>query len=297
VRRNGRIAGRVCAAAALAVVMVCGIPALATAASADAAVASAAARSAPAALADAAIARAATRTAAPASPQAPDSTASCVGLITAVYSYITKATATVFCSLPSQIPNHWGIVIGTAGCVAGFVALGVNRYDAIFACNAANPHVPLTQEEWCENTVGTGCLNAWSGGPWVKDYTGGPETGDDHQVFYLVDVDNSVGNATGNYQIVYDGQGTSWADQCVGDAYNNSGDADTSLDSCGNDTGGGSGWGTEMSVGTNGCPSGEAWIHDNHWNGYLGPPAGAVNGSHFYLNKPTPYCFNVAFES
>ena len=29
--------------------------------------------------------------------------------------------------------------------------------------------------------------------------------------------------------------------------------------------------------------------------GYLGPVDGAVNGSHFYLNKPTKYCFKVAF--
>jgi hypothetical protein len=36
------------------------------------------------------------------------------------------------------------------------------------------------------------------------------------------------------------------------------------------------------------------WFHDNHWNGYLGPGRQA-NGSHFYLNKPTPYCFNVDF--
>ena len=50
-----------------------------------------------------------------------------------------------------------------------------------------------------------------------------------------------------------------------------------------------------MAVGTSGCPSEEAWFYDVHWNGYLGPAAGAVNGSHFYLNKPIPYCFNVEF--
>jgi hypothetical protein len=120
----------------------------------------------------------------------------------------------------------------------------------------------------------------------------GPETGDNHQDFYLAAEDNANGNATGYYQLIYDGSGS-----CIGDAYNKSGYADTSLDPCGSSISGGQGWGTNMTVGTSGCPSGKAWIHDAHWNGYLGPPAGAVNGSHFYLNKPSPYCFSVTFDS
>jgi hypothetical protein len=113
------------------------------------------------------------------------------------------------------------------------------------------------------------------------------------RTFFLSVVDKANGNARGKYHLGFSVSGA-WAGQCIGDAYNNSGDADVSLDGCGNGTGGGSGWGTNFTVGTSGCPAGEMWFHNNHWNGYLGP-GGSANGSHFYLNKPTPYCFNVAF--
>ena len=101
---------------------------------------------------------------------------------------------------------------------------------------------------------------------------------------------------SGGYsQIAFIGS-SSWSGECIGDAYNNSNDADVSLDPCGSASGG-QGWGTNMTWGTSGCPSGEAWFYDAHWKGYLGPPAGAVNGSHFYLNKPSPVCFSVTLES
>src|ERR1022692_2965932 len=37
-------------------------------------------------------------------------------------------------------------------------------------------------------------------------------------------------------------------------------------------------------------PAGEEWFHDAHWDGYLGPPNGWSNGSHFYLNNKAYYC-------
>ncbi len=289
-RQKKRIMGRMCAAAALAItVTVCGVTALAPAASAGSAVASAA-----------------TRGAAPLSPQGPetrqvpDGSGSCVLYMTARYPAIEASIINTACSLVSLAPPHDLRLIAYAmgACAATFIVNGTRKYDAVGACiQSGNPFTFLTQEQWCAYTPGTACLNAWSGGPWVNDSTGGPETGDSNQDFFLADVDNANGNATGNYQIIFAGQGTSWADQCIGDAYNNANDAAVSLDGCGNGTGGGAGWGTNMHVGTSGCPSGESWFYDVHWKGYLGPPAGAVNGSHFYLNKPTPYCFYVQFLS
>src|ERR1700678_2134348 len=35
------------------------------------------------------------------------------------------------------------------------------------------------------------------------------------------------------------------------------------------------------------------YFFDSHWSGYLGPANGYVNGSQFFLNKPTPYCFAI----
>jgi hypothetical protein len=58
------------------------------------------------------------------------------------------------------------------------------------------------------------------------------------------------------------------------------------------------GWGTDMRMDSQVCPSGEVAFFDNHWGGYLGPPNGWVDGSHFFLNKPssTPICFGVGFD-
>jgi hypothetical protein len=290
VRRNNRIAGRMCAAAALAItVTVCGATALAPAASADVAVASAA-----------------TRSAAPSSPQAPEtaqvaSAAACYEYVHAKAPAIPVNTITFACNLvPAAItaaPHDLkGIAYAAAACAATLKYNGASYVVSTVGCMASGLPVPFTQEQWCATTGGTACLNAWGGGPWVNDSTTGFESGDDNQNFFLSQEDDANGNPTGNYQLVFGGIGGSgsWAGQCIGDAYNNSGDADTSLDGCGNGIAGGAGWGTNMTVGTSGCPSGEVWFHDNHWNGYLGP-GGSANGSHFYLNKPTPYCFNVDF--
>jgi hypothetical protein len=278
-----------CAAAALAItVSVCGVTALAPAASADVAVASAA-----------------TRSVAPSSPQGPetrqvpDGESSCFIWITYRYPEMDANTITTACSLvPTAItvaPHDLkGIAYAAAACAAILKYNGASYVNSTLACLLSGAPTPFSQEEWCENTAGTACLNAWGGGPWVNDSTTGFESGDNHQNFFLSDEDDANGNPTDNYQLVFGGSG-SWAGQCIGDAYNNSGDADTSLDGCGNGIASGAGWGTNMTVGTSGCPAGEVWFHDNHWNGYLGPPAGAVNGSPFYLNKPTPYCFNVDF--
>jgi hypothetical protein len=292
VRQKKEMMRRMCAAVALAItVTVCGVTALAPAASADVAVASAA-----------------TRSAAPLSPQGPetrqvpDGPSSCQVWIQFRYAAIyadKEIQVNVACGLVSLVPPtpdyHYLRLIGyaVAACTATLKNLGVKAYDAAWACMLSAAPTPYSKEEWCATTGGTACLNAWGGGPWVDDSTTGFESGDNNQNFVLSGIDNANGSATGNYQLVFAGSG-SWAGQCVGDADNNSGEADTSLDGCGNGTGGGSGWGTNMTIGTSGCPADAVWFHDTHWNGYLGP-GGSANGSHFYLNKPTPYCFNIDF--
>jgi hypothetical protein len=281
--------GRMCAAAALAItVTVGGVTALAPAASADVAVASAA-----------------TGSAAPSSPQGPetrqvhpDGVSSCVAYFTvrtAIPANIIMDACDLVTLVPPTHPTDYlrMIALAVGVCAATMRVNGASYLDSVVGCGLSGLPIPFTQEEWCATTAGTACLNAWGGGPYVNDSTTGFESGDNHQNFFLSGVDNANGNATGNYQLGFAGSG-SWAGQCIGDASNNSGDADTSLDGCGNSTGGGSGWGTNFTVGTSGCPAGEEWFHNNHWNGYLGP-GGSANGSHFYLNKPTPYCFNVDF--
>jgi hypothetical protein len=102
--------------------------------------------------------------------------------------------------------------------------------------------------------------------------------------------------SNGNVVIAFlPGSGT-WNGYCVGDAYNESGDARVSLDPCGNN-GQGAGWGTQFEWiqgnGSNGCPSGYSAFYNRHWGGYLGPQQSGVNGSPFYLNKSGKVCFDV----
>jgi hypothetical protein len=189
-------------------------------------------------------------------------------------------------------PPHIGLGIAYAVCAGLLGWAGVLLRDAAVACTLAPiPGVPFTSTQWCGPNSGNDCLNAWGGGPYVNVYTGGPETRDTDQHFMVID-ENGNQNAS---EIVYTGSG-SWAGRCIGDASNDSGNADTSLDACAL-PGQSAGWGTQMTWGTSGCPSGEAWFKDTHWNGYLGPPAGAANGSHFYLNKPSKVCFALIFDN
>lgn len=230
----------------------------------------------------------------------PDTVDGCIAGLVTIYGDDHETAFTAACNIagavPSGAPHYYHLLaLAQAACGGILMGVGVGPIIAAGACiDAAADPVFFTEQQWCENTVGTGCLNAWGGGPWVDDYTGGPETRDINQEMFVVN-ENGNTDGSGNNQIVFVGN-DSWGGQCIGDAYNNSGNADTSLDPCAFPAFGQSaGWGTQMTVGTSGCPSGEEWFHDNHWNGYLGPVGGATNGSHFYLNKPSKYCFNVAF--
>lgn len=146
----------------------------------------------------------------------------------------------------------------------------------------SSPAHALTTEQFCYYNGRYACLNANGGGPWVDTYTGGPYGPN-------LNLDFAISSNSGGTQIEFIGGGA-WAGKCIGDAYNSSSYADASLDSCGNN-GEGAGWGTNFKVGTSGCPAGEEWFHDAHWDGYLGPPNGWSNGSHFYLNNKAYYCF------
>jgi hypothetical protein len=99
--------------------------------------------------------------------------------------------------------------------------------------------------------------------------------------------------ATGDKELKYTGN-SGQLGLCIGDFGNSSSDASTGLVGCGNG-GEGAGWGTNMQIGTgSGCPSGQVWMFDTHWQGFLGPPNGWVNGSHMFLNKTQRICFVVS---
>ena len=153
------------------------------------------------------------------------------------------------------------------------------RIDPItltFGCaRAVGPALISTQ--YCGPNFGNDCLNAWNGGPYVNVYTGGDEIRDTNQNFMVIDEN---GNQNGHAEIMYTGS-SGWNGRCIGDASNDSTLADVSLDACAR-PGQSAGWGTQFTWGTSGCPSGTVWFHNNHWNGYLGPPDNAVNGSHWY---------------
>jgi hypothetical protein len=291
-RQNGRITGRaICSAAALAIsVAVCGVPAPAAFASSAA---SAATRSTPAAFASSAVAPAATRSAPRPSPQGPDSVTGCVAFVAGFYPEVPNATIQFWCNIPAAAStvNHYLFAVAVGICVGGLVKNGVDRVIAQVGCTGANAHLPFTEEQWC---YGTWCLNAWGGGPYVNEYTGGVETNDPYQIFILVN-ENGNTDGSGYSQIMFGATGNPYSDDCIGDYNNNSGLADAGLVGCGSASGG-QGWGTNMEVGTSGCPTGEAWFYDVHWNGYLGP-GGSASGTHWYLNKPSAYCFSVAYES
>jgi hypothetical protein len=171
--------------------------------------------------------------------------------------------------------------LGRIGKLAGVVVLSVGTVLA-FGAPEASAQQPLTGQ-WCWDSTGDGnwvCLNAWNGGPWVNVSTNADTQNNDFTIIY-----NSAG-----YAELEDTGGNNYSGECIGDAYNESGEADTSLDPCGN-TGVAQGWGTNFNLVTTGCLQGYVAFKNVHWGGYLGPPAGWVNGSHFYLNKPGEYCF------
>jgi hypothetical protein len=152
-----------------------------------------------------------------------------------------------------------------------------------------------TVTEYCvlNTNGGTLCLNAWNGGPYVKVETSNNPViqNNNFQVRY---------EANGDVELQFVGGGA-WNGQCIGDASNEYGLADTSLDPCGSPSNGnGSGWGTQLQMqqwpSDGPCFSDQVAFFDWRWHGYLGPTGpGAANGTPWYLNKPqsNPICFNI----
>jgi hypothetical protein len=273
-RRNYRVTvGRICAAVALVMVTTWGIPALAPAS---------------AALAGPAVASAATHSPPPRVNRR--AAGDCETVVEkSPNGYTVGPLVTVGCQFGATsiqgVAPHISIGIQLAVCGGFLRAAGIDPLTMTFACFAAvGPS--LLSIQFCGPNFGSDCLNAWGGGPYVNVYTGGDETADTNQHFMVIDEN---GNQNGPAEIMFTGHG-SWFGQCIGDASNNQGLADTSLDACAG-LGQNAGWGTQMTWGTSGCPSGTAWFHDNHWNGYLAPGNG--NGSHWYLNDQTKTCLAI----
>lgn len=280
-RRNYRVtARRICVVAALVMVTTWGIPA--PAAFASPAVASAAAHST--------------------SRVQPNTGGDCDTYVNKVYKNLTagqKGLVTVGCqsggtTIPGVAP-HVSLSIQLAVCGGFLTAAKIDPITMTAACFiAVGPGAigTITSTQYCGPNFGSDCLNAWGGGPYVNVYTGGDENSDTNQHFMVINDVDQNGDQTGNAQIMFVGSGSSWFGQCIGDASNNSGLADVSLDGCAR-PGQNPGWGTQFTWGTSGCPSGTVWFHNNHWNGYLGPPDNPVNGSHWYLNKPSKVCLDI----
>lgn len=170
------------------------------------------------------------------------------------------------------------------GALVGAILLPIGAVLAIGTPEAS----ALSGYQYCVyNTAGGAmCLNAWGGGPWVY-----VETTSDSRIQnnrFQIRYENN-----GNVELQFVGGGT-WNGKCIGDAYNNSGDARTSLDPCGDiSNGNGSGWGTQFQLQPI-CGTGDYAFFNWRWRGYLGPTSPtAANGSNFYLNKPQnpPICF------
>ena len=274
-RRNYKMTvRRICAAAALVMVTAWGIPALAPA---------------PTALASPAVASAATHSKPP--RVRPDGAGDCEAVVeNSPNDYTVTAKVKSGCLLgATTVPGvapHVSIGLQLGACGGVLYWAGIDPITMTFACFAA-VGLGVISTQYCGPNFGHDCLNAWNGGPYVNVYTGGDETRDTNQHFMLIAEDGNQNSV----EIMYTGS-SAWNGRCIGDASNDSTLADVSLDACAR-PGQTAGWGTQMTWGSDGCPSGTIWIRDNHWNGYVGPPDNAANGSHWYLNKPSKVCLAI----
>jgi hypothetical protein len=172
------------------------------------------------------------------------------------------------------------IIAAALALTAGTAAAVMSGTPALAIPNAGN--------NWCLSTTPY-CWNAWGGGPWVQQYTGGANQANGDFIW-------DHGTYIPAQYLFFSNQGSNWYGNCIGDAYNNPNDARASLNPCPGVNGGngnGDGWGTHWVRDTGDCPNGQVAFKNVHWNGWLGPDVVGVNGSLFYLNKPNPYCFTA----
>ena len=168
-------------------------------------------------------------------------------------------------------------VIGAVVAAVAVPTVAVTAHPA-FALNAGN--------NWCLSTTPY-CWNAWGGGPWVKQYTGGANqaNGDfiwDHglalpaQYLFFANADRT---------------GTASASGTLSTTRTTHVPASTPAPEPT----------VAVAAATDGAPTGLAtprrartvpWpSRTTTRGGWLGPDVVGVNGSQFYLNKPNPYCF------
>jgi len=177
------------------------------------------------------------------------------------------------------------------------LAIAIAISGVAFASGAAHAG---TGNQWCDDQGY--CLNAWGGGPFIKS-DGYPAANNDFSVIPDASLCNGgfttatcpSGFGRAGYPIVqfeYT-NGGSWAGRCIGDAYNLSGRADTSLDTCGGGSNGTGGWGVNFIQGTgNGCIPGKAVFLNIHWlPGYIS--VADNNGTPVYLNNSTGDYFSA----
>lgn len=145
------------------------------------------------------------------------------------------------------------------------------------------------------------CLNAWSGGPYVKTYS--PNVSNDNFGEQAVAGRCRAGSALTTagcpfanvpaglpiIQVRYDNA----SNECVGDLNGSSGDAHAAVNTgCNNTvTGSGGGYGTLFIVNTSssGCPSGNLFVNvhwSSNWNSQVGnlDYNGSGNGQQWWLN-------------
>jgi hypothetical protein len=124
------------------------------------------------------------------------------------------------------------------------------------------------------------CINAYQYGPWVKVWTSRGSTANDFTLGY----DSTLGV----YYLRFTGGGT-WNNYCIGDANNDPNDARTAMGACPSGSNSG-GWGTNFYLDLSDCGSGAEAFQNKHFNGYMSP-SGFSNGSQYYLNAGSPFCF------
>jgi hypothetical protein len=131
--------------------------------------------------------------------------------------------------------------------------------------------------QWCAKSgYGTlACLNAWSGGPWVKVSGRGAANN------YF----NLIQDGTGNSYFKFTGPGN-WYNHCIGDAYNDPNQKHlSSLNPCGR------GWGTYFNAYT-ACDNYTGWTFKNVHSGKFLSLSGFTSGSSVYLDSNTPTCWH-----
>lgn len=170
------------------------------------------------------------------------------------------------------------------------------------AAGAATSAYAGTGNQWC-NDPGY-CPNAWNGGPFVKSY-GYPAANNDFTVIGSYgECNNGFTTSTCPGSPIPAGlpivafeytNGGRWAGQCIGDAYNNSGRADSSLDPCPGGSNGNGGWGVNFvqHYQGGGCGTGTDLFYNIHWGGYLRWDPSGSNGATVYLNNSTGWCLRA----